>query len=73
MRKLELGSGVVVIPFSLVAMTEREIDAKDTSVLVIYPDDTKGSELDEIIHAISQMEKTNAHNALDSDAEYPPL
>ena len=38
-RKLEFGKGVVVIPLSLVASVEREVEAKDPAVFVVYPDD----------------------------------
>lgn len=54
-RKLEFGKGVYIVPFSLVAGVEREVDASDPAVLVVYPDDTQGSELDEIIRATTEL------------------
>ena len=54
MRELVLGR-VAVVPLSLVSGADREVDARRTEVLVVYPDDTKGSELDEIIRTTNSL------------------
>lgn len=58
MREIVLGR-VAVVPLSLVSAPGREVDAKRTEVLVVYPDDTKGSELDEIIRTTNNL--ANGH------------
>ena len=51
MRGISVRKGVVILPRSIVAASERDVRINDTDLLVIYPDDTKGSELDEIVRA----------------------
>lgn len=57
-RDLELGRGIFVLPFSFVARVEREIDASEPTVLVVYPDDTNGQELAAIVEASARLAET---------------
>ena len=54
-REVELGRGVIVAPFSLINGADRKVDAGKATVFVVYPDDTSGAELDEIIRATAEL------------------
>lgn len=53
MRELVLGK-VAIVPLSLLAAADRDVDTKRCQLLVVYPNDTKGSELDDIIRAVKE-------------------
>lgn len=59
-RKVELGRGIVVIPYALVAAAEREVDASDPTVLVIYPDDATAADVAEIVKQTAALARVKA-------------
>ena len=56
-REIEF-AGVVVVPRGLLDGAEREIDAHRARIFVVYPDDTKGAELDDILKAVESLAKS---------------
>lgn len=54
MRKLDLGKGIAVIPASLAAATDREIDADRCSAFVVYPDGSTAADIAELVRAVRE-------------------
>lgn len=48
-----------MVPYSLVISAEREVDASNAKVLIVYPDDSTGQEVAEIIRAADALDDRN--------------
>ena len=62
MREIVLGR-VAIVPLSFLNRADRDVDTKRTEILVVYPDDTKGAELDDLVRAVRETSETGARPA----------
>lgn len=79
-RDIELGTGITIVPRSLLS-DARNIDGHRARVFIVYPDDSTGAQVAEIVEDIKVLAKIeagiiapkekNEHETHDSDLDDP--